>query len=155
MGVIDQNKQQKIRREAAETLQVYELECDSPLGRIVDMSAKGMKLKGDNPVDINQMYYFRIPLKPGINGYKEVFVDAECRWCKQIGENGAYNSGYLLRYPSPKDAELIRSLIHRWMVRHSERLNYKKRAARDDYDDSPGFFSRVFGALSKKKSSFE
>ena len=154
MSIFDQKNQQKIRREAAESIQVYEIDSKSPIGLIVDMSAKGMKLKGERPMDINQIYYCRIPLNPGINGHDEVFVDAECRWCKEDGEGNAFRSGYLLRYPSPKDAELIRALIHRWMVRHSEQLNYKRRAVRDD-DDGPGFFARVFGALSRKKSLYE
>jgi hypothetical protein len=155
MGVIEDSRKKKIRREAAETLQVYETESNLPVGRIVDMSAKGMKLMGKNPVQRNQIYYLRIPLKPSINGRNEVFVDAECRWCKEDGDSGGYYSGYQLRYPSPRDAELIRALIHRWMVSHSERLNAVKRAARDDYDDSPGFFSRIFGAFSRKNSSYE
>jgi hypothetical protein len=152
MDVVDDTRKQKIRREAAETLQVYEVNSDTPIGFILDMSAKGMKLMGKIPVVTNQIYYFRIPLLPAINGHKEVFVDAECRWCKEIGNNEGYNSGYLLRYPSPRDAELIGALIHRWMVHHSERLNSKKRAARDD-NEEPGFFSKIFGALSRKGSS--
>ena len=123
MKVVGQKEQQKIRRKASESLLVYDLSSGSPIGEILDMSAKGMKLLGERPAMVRQVFYCRIPLNNGIDGNDEVFVDAECRWCKKSEKGDLYNSGYILRFPSPKDASIIQKLILSWMADQANRLN--------------------------------
>jgi hypothetical protein len=89
------------------------------------MSAKGMKLMTEEPAIIGQVYYCRIPLDKKIKKRKEAFFDAECRWCDYSDETGWYNSGYVLRFPSPKDAEIIESVTRIWMADHTNKLNKK------------------------------
>ena len=95
------------------------------MGQILDLSAKGMKLMTEDPPTIGQVYYCRIPLERKINRRKEVFFDAECRWCHLSDETGWYNSGYVLRFPSAKDAEIVEALLRVWMADHTSKLNAK------------------------------
>ena len=141
MKIIPKGKQPKIRRQALEILPVYDLHTNLIIGEIVDLSTKGMKLKGENAVLPKQIYYCRIPLKKKIDGYGEVFVDAECRWCKIDAEEECHYSGYVLRYPSQKDAGIINKLTHRWMAGQSEKLNAHYTGSKHE---KRGWLKRIF-----------
>jgi len=129
MKILDQDIQPKIRRKAAESLIVYDLNTQQPIGIVADMSARGMKLKGEIHATVSEMFYCRIPLKKKIEGRKEVFFDAECRWCNHFRETGRYYSGYILRFPSKKDASIVRKLIHNWMAKYNEDINSRYSAS--------------------------
>jgi len=128
METTTKTPQHKIRRKAAEPLLVYELSTDLPMGQILDLSGKGMKIMTEEPVHVNQVYYCRIPLNKKIKGAGEIVFDAECRWCKKSEETGWYNSGYLLRFPSPKEAERLEELTRLWMKEEMTKIDsrYKK-----------------------------
>ncbi len=141
MQVANQERQQKIRRKASTPLLVYDLHTELPMGQILDMSAKGMKLMTEDPIDVKQVYYLKIPLDKKIKKRKEVFFDAECRWCKLSDETGWYNSGYVLRFPSPKDAEVIRELMHVWMA--DETGKFKSKTS-NSAGKKRGYFRKIF-----------
>jgi hypothetical protein len=143
MRVAEEKKQRKIRRKASSALLVYDLHSNLPMGQILDMSAKGMKLMTEEPVAIYQIYYCRIPLDKKIKKRKEIFFDAECRWCKFSEETGWYNSGYLLRFPSPKEAEIVQELTRAWMVDEYGKL--KTKASKPE-KDKPGLLRKIFGS---------
>lgn len=141
MQVVTQERQQKIRRKASTPLLVYDLHTELPMGQILDMSVRGMKLMTEDPVIVKQVYFCKIPLDKKIKKRKEVFFDAECRWCKQSEETGWYNSGYVLRFPTPKDAELVRDLMHVWMA--DETGKFKSKTMKSPAKKR-GFFRRLF-----------
>ncbi|SYZ72262.1 hypothetical protein TRIP_C20377 [Candidatus Zixiibacteriota bacterium] len=123
MKVAEQEKQQKIRRTASGEMTVYDLRASEPIGRIIDMSARGMKLHSPEPAMVRKVYYCRLPLKRAVKGCKEVFFDAECRWCRPNDEIKGFNSGYALRFPTQKDGEIVRELLRHWMAEQADRLN--------------------------------
>lgn len=118
MKIAETKQRNRIRRQAAQALLVYDLNTKLPMGQILDMSSVGMKLMTEEPMVVSRMYYCKIPLDKKIHGKSEVFLDAECRWCKHNPQTGWFNSGYLLRFPSKKDAEVINSVLHDWMEEH-------------------------------------
>ncbi|UCD18214.1 MAG: hypothetical protein JSV44_04695, partial [Candidatus Zixiibacteriota bacterium] len=89
-----------------------------------------MKLMSEEPVTVRQVYYCRIPLRKKINGRDEVFFDAECRWCRKSEETGWYNSGYVLRFSSPQNADIIMELTRNWMADQADRLNARYTTSR-------------------------
>lgn len=133
--------QRKIRRPASEALLVYDLSTKMPLGQILDMSASGLKLMSEDPIEVNTVYYCRIPLEKKICGRKEIFFDAECRWCVSNDETGWYNSGFILRFPTTEDAETVQRLIYDWMIDQTEKLNAKYRKIKRK---EPRFLKRLF-----------
>jgi hypothetical protein len=142
MKVAEQDQQRKIRRKASFALLVYDLHTELPIGQILDLSAKGMKLMTEEPVTVQRVYYCRIPLEKKIKGCDEVFFDAECRWCIQSDETSWYNSGYLLRFPSPKNAEIIRELTRIWIADQTGKSNIRYKRGKK----KKGFLRRVFGS---------
>ncbi len=131
MKVASQETQEKIRRIAAEHLQVYDMRTNKPMGQVLDLSAKGAKLKSQNPVVPRQIYYCRLALIRSIKDCREVFFDAECRWCKKSEETGWYTSGFFLRFSSQKDADIIRELMRSWMVHHTNSQNARYTTGRE------------------------
>ncbi len=123
MRVATAEDTQKIRRKASDALLAYDMTTGAPIGQIVDLSGRGMKLFGEIQMTVNRVYYFRIPLIAKIKGRSEVIVDADCRWCNVCEDTGWYYSGYSLRFPSPKDGDIIQKLIHSWMVDHISKFN--------------------------------
>jgi hypothetical protein len=138
-----QVKQRQIRRKAGEALLVYNLQTKMPMGQIVDLSAKGMKLMSEEPVAASKIYYCRIPLKRKINDFDEVIFDAECRWCKQNNKTLWYDSGYLLRFPRPEYADIIKKITRDWMIKDSDKTNPGRR--KPDVKKG-GLFQKLFRA---------
>lgn len=130
--------QRAVRRKAEEALTIFDMHTGEPIGKVLDMSAQGMKLESDGPVDVNHIYYCRLPLANKIQGRKEIFFDAECRWCRKIDDTERYTSGYKLRFPSQKDAETIKNILRKWMAEQNERLNTP-----DGKTKKKGLFGRI------------
>jgi len=143
MRVAEKESQRKIRRRASAALLVYDLDSNLPLGQVLDMSAKGMKLMSEEPVNVHHIYYCRLQLNKEVKNRKEVFFDAECRWCRLSDETAWYNSGYLLRFPSKEDAEIVEELTRTWMM--DEYGKVKTKASKPP-KEKPGFFQRIFGS---------
>ncbi len=141
MRVSEEKKQQKIRRTASEALLVYDLATGHPMGQIIDMSAKGMRLMNEKPTKVHQIYYCRLPLEQEIEGSIEVFFDAECRWSKLNEKTGWFDSGFILRYPSQKDADIVKALLHGWMV---DRLSGKDSRYKQEKSNKIGIMHRLF-----------
>jgi hypothetical protein len=140
MKAVEQKSQRKIRRKAADPMLVYDLQTKMPIGQVIDMSAKGMKIMSEYPIKTNRVYYCSIPLEKKIKGHQEVVFDAECRWCRRNEETSWYNSGYIIRFPSQKDASIIQTIIRNWMTNHANKLNAKYlKAAR-----KKSFLHRIF-----------
>jgi hypothetical protein len=145
MRVVTKEIQQKSRRKAAKPLLVYDLHTGMPMGQIIDMSERGMKIASELPFKIRQIYYCRMPLMKIIKGFTEVYFDAECRWCQRNEETSWYDSGYILRFSAPHNAELVHELIHSWMVERVERLN----ADYLEQDDEDSFIRRLLKSIRK------
>lgn len=141
MKIIDQDMQPKVRRRAAEELTAFNFNTRELLGTVIDLSARGMKLKGETPASVSKIYYCRIPLPQKIEGRKEVFFDAECRWCKKYEDTGRYYSGYRIRFPSAQDAGIVKELIYKWMMRYNDDINSRNHDSRE----KPGLLARLFG----------
>jgi hypothetical protein len=114
-----------IRRQARDPLVAVDLQTNEPLGQVINMSYRGMKLMTEHPVKISKVFYCRILLPDNISDVSDINVDAECRWCKKNEQTGWYDSGYLLRKVTEKDTDVIKLITRRWMIEHSESLNEK------------------------------
>jgi hypothetical protein len=141
MKVAEKSKQRKIRRKATEAILVYDLTTKLPMGQIIDLSAKGLKLMSELSVKVSKVYYCRIPLKNKINGFDEVLFDAECRWCRQNKDTGWYDSGYILRYPRPEYADVVKEMTRIWMMDGNDKLSASRRKSKEK---KRGFFQNLF-----------
>jgi hypothetical protein len=127
MRVAEKDVRQIIRRRASQAMLVYDSKTKLPLGQVLDMSGRGMKLLNESPIKTNRIYYCRMPLERKIKGREEVFFDAECRWCRYDEATTWYHCGFLLRYPSKTDAAIVQELIRVWMIDGVESINKHNR----------------------------
>jgi len=133
-----------VRRRAGDPLIVYDMSTNIPVGQVIDLSYRGMKLMSETPMKVGKTYYCRMPLPETLLKRDEIFFDAECRWCKKNESTGWYDSGYILRKASADDSDIIQLLIHRWMIQESEKLNHSRDRARKRHH---GFVVRILDNL--------
>jgi len=112
-----------VRRKATDPILVYELQTNLPLGQVLDLSERGLKLMSELPVQVLRVYYCRMPLPEKILGKEEIFFDAECRWCRRNEETTWFDSGYNIRKASVEDAAVIKFLTRKWMIDISNKIN--------------------------------
>ena len=135
-------KQQKlIRRKAVDELTVFDMKSEEPFGVVENMTVEGMKLVIDMPIPVSKVLYCRMPLPKKLMGTKEVFFDAECRWCKKNGKTGKYDSGYKLRYVNSTDKAVVAELIRQWMIHECDTWSGSKDRKKSQRG---GLLSRVF-----------
>ena len=135
-----------VRRKAGDSLVAFDLQTNQPIGQVINMSYRGMKLMTEEPVEMSKVFYCRIPLPEDIPDYSEIIVDAECRWCRKNEDTGWYDSGYLLRKVTEKDADVIKLITRRWMINQSDALNSR---STENERKKRGLFSRIIGSCLK------
>ena len=135
-----------MRRKAAEQISAINLNTRENLGTVVDLSARGMKLKSEQPAAVGQIYYCRLPLKKKIDGRREIFFDAECKWCNRYEDTGRFYSGYFLRFPSGQDAKLVQALVHEWMMANNEDFHSRLHGSQNE---KRGLFNRLFSVTAR------
>jgi hypothetical protein len=62
---------------------VYHRETDEFIGKLFDMSTKGMMLHAVLPMELNTVYEFRIDLPKFVAGKRHLSFDAECVRCTE------------------------------------------------------------------------
>jgi hypothetical protein len=69
------------RKQTDQFFGVYNRETDEFIGRLVDMSTKGMLIHALSPMEVDVDYEFRIDLPKSIAGKRCLSFDAECIRC--------------------------------------------------------------------------
>jgi len=133
--------QKLIRRKAADEITVYDINSDRPIGQVENMTVGGVKLVVDEPVRVSTILYCKMKLPRKILGVKEVFFDAECRWCKKNEKTGRYDSGYRVRHVDAKDKAVVGELVRLWMIEECEAMNAQTDRKKNH---KGGIFSRLF-----------
>jgi len=81
------------------------------LGHLVDISAKGIMMISDSPIEVNETYRLRMSLPAQMKETQEVILTATSRWCKLDSNPDFYLSGFYLHDLNPETKKLIHSLI--------------------------------------------
>ncbi|MCK5126537.1 MAG: PilZ domain-containing protein [candidate division Zixibacteria bacterium] len=147
--IVEDTTQIKIRRQAIDALLVYDTNTKEPLGQVLDMSSAGMKLLNEFPANVYHLYFCRISLEKPYKGKKELYFDAECRWCNQDERTGWYYSGYRLRFASVDDADIAQKMMHSWMKYKIDKQNSKYGRVKKE---RRGLLRRIFSRKKKADS---
>lgn len=83
--------------------------------RLVDISAKGLKVVIKEKVLIGEMYYFDItlPREKVKDGYEIVHCQGKARWCRKHTNPEHYTAGFVIEGVTEKDREMLSFLIKR------------------------------------------
>ena len=108
-------KKEERRKEKRTSIDgIFEIEDEyykEMLGTLVDISPKGLRIKGKEPIEVNDEVRLRISLPEMILGQNSVSVTAVCVWSKPDSESSTWFSGFEFYRVSQKASSLILGLI--------------------------------------------
>ena len=103
-------------------VKVREDDTDRSVGRVVDMTARGMRLRSKEPVQTDTTARFRLILPAGSGEAREIMFEAAVIWCRKTPENESWDTGIQLLDVPPEDSELIERFVEessyedRWLA---------------------------------------
>jgi hypothetical protein len=77
----------------------------------VDISPKGLRIRGEVPVEVNDELRLAIHLKERILGKKNIHVTAVCVWSRQDEGEERWQSGFEFYRVTQEAASLVLGLI--------------------------------------------
>ena len=105
------NKRKSRRRKAEAVLGVYDRYSGEFLGRLVDMSSFGLRLKNTLEFEKQSIFHLRIDLPFEINGSKEIIFNAKQIWHKKFDGSGSYYTGFQIKDIQNADLEIIKTVF--------------------------------------------
>ncbi len=115
-----------VRRKAKGEYPIINRQTGDMVGLVLDLNIKGVKLLTPEPIEVPRLYYYEMTLPHKVNGSKQIFFDAESRWCEKREDTGYYECGFRLRNVAKSEKDKIEELTRHWMVTESEKINRKQ-----------------------------
>jgi len=106
---MEQRSEQRTR--LASSLAVYDGISSRLVGRLLDLTRKGMMLACREPVGVREEYRLRITLPVAVAGREELSIRAVCRWCREGDEEGFFVAGFLFQELLPADITCLSCLL--------------------------------------------
>lgn len=88
-----------------------ELTTDQDMGRVTDMSTEGMRLHGDEAIDINTPCRFEMALPDNDSMNDSVVFDANVVWCQESAVAGMYDTGIRVVNISTEDSNHLQEIV--------------------------------------------
>jgi len=105
------NKRISRRRKAEAFLGIYDRYSGEFLGRLVDMSSLGLRLKNTVEFEEQSVFHLRLDLPFEVNGSREIIFDAIQIWHKKLDGSSSYYSGFQIKDIENADLEIIRTVF--------------------------------------------
>jgi hypothetical protein len=99
------------RRHLIYYLRVFNRSNNQLLGHLVDITAEGMMLISEDPIQVNTVYELKMILPTGMGGKEEVQMDAHAVWCKRDINPNFYATGFETLQIDASCLEVIENLI--------------------------------------------
>ena len=92
---------------------VYHRETDEFIGKLIDLSTRGMMIQAILNMDVGSIYEIRIDLPKPVAEKRYLGFDAECVWCRESTRSkGNYDVGFQMTEIKFKEMETIQSLLN-------------------------------------------
>ena len=99
------------RRHLVFYLRVFDGMSNRVIGHIADISARGLMLITDDPVEVNENYRLRLRLPAELGEKEEILINATSRWCKPDVNPDFYITGFQLYDLSEELEEYLQRLV--------------------------------------------
>lgn len=100
---------------------VYDRETGEFIGKLIDLSTKGMMIQAVLNMDADSIYEFRIDLPKPVAGKRFLAFDAECVWCRESkSSKGNYDIGFQISEMKFEEIETIQYLLNNALFHDSE-----------------------------------
>lgn len=90
---------------------VIDKEINRPIGQLIDISAEGMRLLCQDPVEKGTILKLRIDLPEEVKGSDQLDVETRCLWCRYDEVQGQNQIGFEFLSTFPHHAEIIELLF--------------------------------------------
>lgn len=92
-------------------LEIHDEETGKPLGRLVDMTTKGLKMVSEEPIEVNRLFRLRVDLPEGYFMQSTLALEAQSMWCTKDINKDYYVTGFSALSPDLSDQGIIDNLI--------------------------------------------
>ncbi len=92
-------------------VKVCEDDSDRSIGRVLDMTSRGMRLRSKEPVKTRAKARFRLMLPVEAHGTREITFEADVIWCRRTEDVGSWDTGIQLLDITPDDGDLIERFV--------------------------------------------
>ena len=82
---------------------------DNPIGLLEDLTLRGLKVIGPDPVQQDQILDLKLILPPGISDKNQVIFSGECSWIRKEGDS--YHIGFKILKIDPEIEKIFKVII--------------------------------------------
>ncbi len=82
------------RRNSFYYLEVFEEETKNFVGRLIDITADGMMLESEKPIEVKKGYRLSMELPNSFVRKPKIIFDAKSVWCRKEGDFETYKQGF-------------------------------------------------------------
>jgi hypothetical protein len=111
-----ENKRKLKRRALVYNLKIYDAETDSLVGRVIDVSAEGLKITGTAGIVADTRSELVMELPEPISGKKKIRFSAQAKWCRPDINPRFTATGMEFLTLSPENQQIIISLMARYAL---------------------------------------
>jgi hypothetical protein len=111
-----EDKRKLKRRELLYNLKIYDVETGELAGWVVDASAEGVKIVGEESFDKKQFLELTIELPEDVFGKRKIGFSAQVQWCKPDVNPDLTASGLQFITISPDDHEALIGLMAQYSL---------------------------------------
>jgi hypothetical protein len=104
------------RKRTSDYFIVIDVQCRSALGRIMNMSRRGMMLISEEPVETHQTFQCELKLPSPVNGRESVSFVARSVWCRHNELFGLYQTGYKIQPIEKADEPTLNKFMKLFLV---------------------------------------
>lgn len=105
------NKRKMKRRHLIYYLRVFDVKTGQLIGHLVDITAEGVMLISDKPIETGKDYQFRMALPSEIFNTEELIFNAHSVWCRRDVNPDFFACGLRISDISEQDLDIIDHLI--------------------------------------------
>lgn len=105
------DKRKLKRQRATLHIAVYDRAIQQSVGRVLDLTTQGLRIKGKMYMSTWNYYHFRLDLPQEFAGSRHVSFEARCVWCNPDADGQECDSGFILERLSSADIERLELLL--------------------------------------------
>ncbi len=95
-----------------ECFRIVDISTNRSIGKLVDISADGMRIVSNIPLEKGARFKFRIDLPREVGGCDQLNVSARNVWCREDDELNSYQAGFEFQSTFPHHADIIELLFN-------------------------------------------
>jgi c-di-GMP-binding flagellar brake protein YcgR len=107
-----EDRRQKDRKKTGVFFGVYNRDNAKYVGRLVDISNKGMMIIGKSAIKVNEICKLRMDLPEPIKDESQIVFDARCKWCEESQKTNLFSVGFEFDKIEPNNSKLIEALVN-------------------------------------------